>query len=420
VSQDGIVRVGGVGTGRIFQWAHLRPYPQLWRKARLVAFYDLKPDRAREARDKYAGLLEEYAEEHPESAEDVEQNLAELSCCDSLDEILDVVDVVDVCTHSRGRMAVAIAALEKGVHCMVEKPMARTWIEADRAARACAEHPDVLFQLNDDNAFDPKYHAYRDLVEQGTIGGVQHMTLIRGSGTDATTVLKSQASALDNGGGCLMDYGSHGIAGVWSVLGLNMRPVRVEAVKIAVRFPHRVLEEEPVQLEVEDDAHVKILFEDPDTGEWVTVFLEATWSGGEIGLDEEKNGGQAGGYVRIEGDNGVIESTDKTSIRVLNWDGGESVIPLREYPGETISMLEEIETFIDAVRGEGGPALDISFGADVIATCGAAYLSALRGRPVTLSEFKDFSRGYVEKYGDNERAEEAILKDLLEPYARRD
>jgi predicted dehydrogenase len=412
--------VGGVGTGRIFQWAHLRPYPQLWRKARLVAFYDLNPDRAREARDKYAGLLEEYAHEHPEAAEYVQQNLAELTCCDTLDEILDCVDVVDVCTHSRGRMAVAMAAFEKGVHCMVEKPMARTWIEADRAARACADHPDVLFQLNDDNAFDPKYHAYRDLVRQGAVGKVQHVTLIRGSGTDATTVLKSQASALDNGGGCLMDYGSHGIAGVWSVLGLNMRPVRVEAVKIGVRFPHRVLEGEPVRLEVEDDAHVKILFEDPETGEWVTVFLEATWSGGEIGLDERKSGAQAGGYVRIEGDEGVIESTDKTSIRVLHWDGGESVIPLREYPGETISVLEEVEAFIDAVRGEREPVLDINFGAEVIATCGAAYLSALRNRPVTLEEFREFSRGYVDEYGDNERAEEALLKDLLEPYARRD
>lgn len=191
------------------------------------------------------------------------------------------MDVVDVCTHSRGRMAVAMTAFEKGVHCMVEKPMARTWIEADRAARACADHPEVLLQLNDDNAFDPKYHAYRDLIRQGAIGKVQHVSLIRGSDTDATTVLKSQASALYNGGGCLMDYGSQGIAGVWSVLGLNMRPVRVEAVRIGVRFPHRVLEGEPVRLEVEDDAHVKILFEDPETGEWVTVFLEATWSGGE-------------------------------------------------------------------------------------------------------------------------------------------
>ena len=35
-----IVRVGGVGTGRIFSWGHLRIYPKLLDRARLVAFYD--------------------------------------------------------------------------------------------------------------------------------------------------------------------------------------------------------------------------------------------------------------------------------------------------------------------------------------------------------------------------------------------
>ena len=43
---DGMIRVGGVGTGRIFQWAHLNPYLRLMDKARLVGFYDVQPERA--------------------------------------------------------------------------------------------------------------------------------------------------------------------------------------------------------------------------------------------------------------------------------------------------------------------------------------------------------------------------------------
>jgi predicted dehydrogenase len=46
-----IIRVGGVGTGRIFQKAHLRVYPTFLREARLVGFYDLDRSRAKEARD---------------------------------------------------------------------------------------------------------------------------------------------------------------------------------------------------------------------------------------------------------------------------------------------------------------------------------------------------------------------------------
>ena len=415
-----MVRVGGVGTGRIFQWAHLRVYPQLLEKARLVGFFDIDPARAQEARDKYAQMLSEYASEHPEWAEVVNGNVAELRCYGTLEELLSEVDVVDVCTHARGRMAVATAALEKGVHSMLEKPMARTWIEADRAAKAFAARPDVFCQLNDDNVFDPRYQALHDLLRQGAIGAPQSMWLVRGSRLDSTTVLKAQASALNNGGGCLMDYGSHALAGTWYVLGMQLRPVKVEAISIGVRFPHRVLEGEPVHLEVDDNAVFKVLFEDPDTGAWLTVFMETTWVGGHIGPRELRRDVGGGGFLRIEGAEGTIDGGEKAQITVARWDGGRTVLPLREYPGESISFLHEIGTFIDCVRTGQPPQIDVHFGADIIAICGAAYLSALRGRAVTLEEFKEFSREYVKKHGDTEEAEEAIINDLLAPYARKE
>lgn len=415
---DNILRVGGVGTGRIFQWAHLNAYPRLMEKARLVGFFDINPTRARQAREKYIKVLEKYATAHPESAEAVKNNLGELRAHESLKNLLNQVDVIDVCTTTRGRMASAMAALEMGVHSMVEKPMARTWIEADRAARCFTAHSQVYCQLNDDNVFEPKYRMLHALLAQGEIGKVQSISLTRGSGLDATSVLKSQASALENGGGCLMDYGSHGLAGAWYALGLRLRPVKVEAIKIAVRFPNRVLEGEPFVLEVEDDAHIKVLFEEPETGSWTTVFLEATWCGGEIGLGKDKSGGQSDGYLRIEGDEGVIDASMKDRVRILHWDSRETVLPLREHPGETISFYDEIETFIDCIRTGTPPEIDVNFGAEIIAVIGAAYLSASRKQAVTLEEFKDFSRGYVEKYGDNDKAEESILTDLLKPYRR--
>lgn len=413
---DEITRVGGVGTGRIFQHAHLRVYPKLLDGARLTAFFDLNAARAEQARDTYAEMLGAYAAAHPEFAAAVEANVSELRCYNTLDALLDHVDVIDVATHARGRMATAIAALERGVHVMVEKPMARTWTEADRAARVAASLPGVFFQLNDDNAFDPKYRVLHDLIARGEVGKVQHVSLIRGSRLDATSVLKSQASALDNGGGCLLDYGSHGLAGIWYALGPHLRPVRVEAVKIDVRFPHRVLEGEPYLVEVDDNAQLKVLFEDPATGSWVTVFLEASWTGGHIGLDEEKSGSQAGGYLRIIGDGGVVHSNEATRINVQRWDGGERVLPLQTYAGESISFDTQIGGFLEGIKAGVPPEIDVNFGAEVIAICGTAYLSAIRGCAVTLDAFKDFSREYVARYGDNEEADDAILRDLLEPY----
>ncbi|MGD8238860.1 MAG: Gfo/Idh/MocA family oxidoreductase [Armatimonadota bacterium] len=413
---EDVLRVGGVGTGRIFQWAHMRVFPHLLSKARLVGFFDKAPARAEEARDKYAGMLEEYAADNPEAAAAVKANLAELRCHDSLGTLLDQVDIIDVCTTPRAKMPAVMAALEAGVHSMVEKPMARTWIEADRAARAFAAAPDVYCQLNDDNVFEPKYRILHDLLQEGAVGRVQTMSLIRGCRTDATSILKSQADPIENGGGCLMDYGSHGLAGAWYALGTHLTPTRVEAVRITVRFPDRTLEGDPFRLQVDDDAHVKVLFEDPDTGAWATIFLEATWSGGEIGLDEEKGGGQAAGYLRIEGDEGFIDASAKDRIAIRRWDGDETAVPVEERPPESSSFSDEIETCIDAVRAGTPPEIDVHFGAEIIAIIGAAYLSAIRGRAVTIDEFKEFSREYVARHGDNERAEEAIIADLLAPY----
>lgn len=417
--EDQIVRVGGVGTGRVFQWAHTNVYPKLLEKARLVGFYDKNPVRAQEARDKYVSILETYAAEHPQTAGSVKANLAELRCYDTLDTLLDQVDLIDVCTTTRGRMPSAVRALEKGVHSMLEKPMARTWTEADRAVRVFEADQKVFCQYNDDNMFDPKYRVLHDLLQQGVIGRPQSMWLIRGSELDATSVLKSQASGLENGGGCLMDYGSHGLAGALYVLGAHLRIVKVEAVQIGVLFPHRVLEGEPFYLEVDDNAQVKFLLEDSETGAWITIFMEASWSGGHIGLGKGeygKRGGQSAGFLRIEGDEGAIDATEKDHIRITRWDGGETIVPLREYPGERIAMTHEIETFIDHIRSDTPPDIDVRFGAEVIAACGAAYYSAILKRAVTLDEFKDFSRGFVEKYGDTEEADEAILNHLLEPY----
>lgn len=416
-NSDGILRVGGVGTGRIFQWAHLNPYLRLLDRARLIAFYDVVPARAEEARDKYAQVLRDFAQKTPACAAAARENVDELKVCESLDEVLERVDLIDICTTTRGRMDSAVRALEKGVHSMGEKPMARTWIEADEAASAFAARTEVFFQLNDDNAFDPKYLMMRDLLRKGVIGKPQSVWIIRASKLDSTSVLKSQADALSNGGGCLMDYGSHGLAGVWLVLGSQYRFKQVEAVGIDLLFPHRVLEGDPVTMTVEDNARFKVLLEDPQSGSWVTIFMEASWCGGHIGPREMRRDVGGGGFLRIEGDAGALDASEKDRIVVTRWDGGETVFPLRQFPGETVSFNSEIETMVECVRRGRRPEIDVHFGAEVIAVCGAAYYSAIEKRAVTLEEFKEFCRSYVKKHADSEEATVALLKDLMKPYA---
>ena len=67
------------------------------------------------------------------------------------------------------------------------------------------------------------------------------------------------------------------------------------------------------------------------------------------------------------GDQGVIETTRGPHITVKQYNGGVTELPLREFPGESISMYDEIEKFIDHVCAKTQPELDIGFGADIIA-----------------------------------------------------
>jgi hypothetical protein len=84
-----------------------------------------------------------------------------------------------------------------------------------------------------------------------------------------------------------------------------------------------------------------------------------------------------------------------------------------------MSFNEQIGTFLDRVRTGTPTVYDARYGAEVIAVCGAAYLSALRGRAVTLEEFKDYCREHLTRLGDGEAADDAIVTELLEPYKRK-
>ena len=148
------------------------------------------------------------------------------------------------------------------------------------------------------------------------------------------------------------------------------------------------------------------------------LILNGTWCGGHIGPREMRRDVPGCAIFRIEGDEGVIDATANDEIIVTRWDGGKTVYPLREFSGETISFNDEIETMVDCVRAGTRPQVDVQFGAEIIAVCGAAYYSAIQKRSISIEEFKEHCRSYVERYGDNEEAERALLADLMKPYTR--
>jgi predicted dehydrogenase len=88
-------------------------------------------------------------------------------------------EIVHVLTPPNTHQAVAVEALDRGVHVLVEKPMACTPEEC-RAMQARAEASGVTVGVDHNLLFDPRLVAARRILEQGAIGEIVHVETLFG------------------------------------------------------------------------------------------------------------------------------------------------------------------------------------------------------------------------------------------------
>jgi len=133
------LRVGVAGTGSLgFHHARiLRDLPEV----QMQGFFEIRPDRAREV----AGELAIEARE-------------------SLEGLLDVIDALVVAVPTSAHEAVALAAVGRGVHVLVEKPMAPDLPAADRIL-AAADASGAVVQIGHVERFNPAILAAESHLE---------------------------------------------------------------------------------------------------------------------------------------------------------------------------------------------------------------------------------------------------------------
>lgn len=146
------VRVGAVGAG---WWATTNHFPLLARRpdVELVGVCSKGPDTSR--------IRDQFGFAH---------------ATESLDQLLDMdLDAVVIATPHHLHHEQAIAALDRGLHVMCEKPMtllaADAWDLADRTARA-GTHFLVPLGWN----YKPFVIETKRLVDRGLLGDIQHVT----------------------------------------------------------------------------------------------------------------------------------------------------------------------------------------------------------------------------------------------------
>ncbi|MGK5682959.1 Gfo/Idh/MocA family protein [Actinoplanes sp. URMC 104] len=82
-------------------------------------------------------------------------------------------DVVHVCTPHDRHVPIALDALSRGVHVLLEKPVAHTVAEAERLVAAAKDHPSLKVGVCLQNRYNLTSQAAFDLVRAGEIGALR-------------------------------------------------------------------------------------------------------------------------------------------------------------------------------------------------------------------------------------------------------
>lgn len=138
-----MIKVGVIGVGSMGQH-HARLYSKL--DCEFIGVADQNLERAREIGERY-GV-------------DYHKNY---------EELLDEVDAVSIAVPTSLHMKVALDSIERGIHCLVEKPIASTLAEAMEMIKK-AEKNDVKLMIGHVERFNPVVTKLKEIIDKGILG----------------------------------------------------------------------------------------------------------------------------------------------------------------------------------------------------------------------------------------------------------
>ncbi len=177
------ISIGMAGVGEIAQNFHLPAYQKM-KNAKLVAIYDQVKSKAEILAKKF--------------------NIPYV--CDSYQELLsiDYLDAIDICASTDAHHQLAIQSINAGKHTLIEKPIARNYIEAKEINDASLANPDVKVMVGHSQRFRFDAKLIKQMVQLKELGEVFYI--------QASWLQKKRGAEWRNeiersGGGVLIDMG---------------------------------------------------------------------------------------------------------------------------------------------------------------------------------------------------------------------
>ena len=176
------------------------------------------------------------------------------------------IDGVIIATPHYQHTTLGIAALEAGLHVMVEKPISAHKADAERLIAASARHPQQVFGGMFQLRTEPRYTRIKRLIDSGDLGDVVRMSWIITDWYRTEAYFASggwRATWKGEGGGVLLNQCLHNLDVIAWLLGM---PARVRGFCQLGRYHH---------IEVEDNVTAYLEYPNGATAVFVTSSGEA-------------------------------------------------------------------------------------------------------------------------------------------------
>lgn len=184
------LRVAIIGCGGIANGKHM-PALKTIPEAEMVAFCDLIEERAENAKKAYGTEDAKVYTDYKELLKD------------------STIDVVHVCTPNRSHSFISIDALYAGKHVLCEKPMAKTFAEAQAMVKAAKETGKIL-SIGYQNRYRADSQYMKQTCEAGELGEIYYAKAhaVRRRAVPTWGVFLNEE---EQGGGPLIDIGTHAL-----------------------------------------------------------------------------------------------------------------------------------------------------------------------------------------------------------------
>ncbi len=172
-----------IGAGNIAQSIHL-PILSKLPNAQLVAICDRNYSKAKALAEKYHIPY----------------------VCRTVEELskIDLVQAADICTSTDAHLESTLACIENKLDVLVEKPLSRTYKEAEQMVTAATKHG-VKIMVGMNHRFRPDTQMLKNHVERGELGSIYYVKAgwLKQRSSDS----KWMAQAEKSGGGVMLDLG---------------------------------------------------------------------------------------------------------------------------------------------------------------------------------------------------------------------